>query len=157
MLTYADTTFKVPSLSFELWTPPPLNIPIQQCTEDSQRKIDGKCWDLPAIQQALAKNELKVVLSGTAQQQMIEELLWSPDDLVQFIKCLHKGRYNDSEWCLPSQNPNGQPFKADSYLMGFNRFKGKEHQEAEPWVYFKFTIKEQTLTMLVFSLHHSIY
>lgn len=144
-------------MSFELWNPPPLHIPIQQCVDDAERKIAGKCWDLAAVQSALAKGELKVVLSGSAQASMLEELLWSEDDLRQFIQCLHKARYNDSEWCLPSQNPKLQPMPADSYVMGFNRFKGAENQAAEPWVYFKFTIKAYTLTLLVFSLHASNY
>jgi hypothetical protein len=144
-------------LSFELWNPPALLIPIQQCVEDSERKIDGKCWDLKAVQDALAKGELKVQLSGGAHATMVEELLWSDEDVIQFILCLNKARYNDSEWCLPNRNPKLQPMKADSYVMGFNRFKGEENQNADPWVYFKFTIRANTLTLLVFSLHNSIY
>lgn len=144
-------------MSFELWTPPPLETSILECTEDRQRKINGKCWDLAKIQGALADGELRIVFSGKAQAQMIEELLWSDEDLIQFINCLHKARYNDSEWCLPSNNPKVSPMMADSYVMGFNRFKGEENQAAEPWIYFKFTIKEKTMTLLVFSLHHSIY
>jgi hypothetical protein len=150
-------TFKVSSLSFELWNPPPLSIPIHQCVEDAERKIAGKCWDLQAAQDALAKGELKVVLSSAAQASMVEELLWSDDDVTQFIKCLHKARYNGSEWCLPSKNPKAQAMAADSYVMGFNRFKGIENQAADPWIYFKFSIRSNTLTLLVFSLHASIY
>lgn len=144
-------------MSFELWTPPPLETPIHECTEDWQRKINGKCWDLAKIQKALGDGELNIELSGKAQAQMIEELLWSPEDLIQFINCLHKGRYNDSEWCLPSNNPIVPPMKADSYVIGFNRFKGEENQAAEPWIYFKFAIKEKAMKLIVFSLHHSIY
>lgn len=47
--------------------------------------------------------------------------------------------------------------KADAYLMGFNRFRGVEHPAHEPWIYFKFTVRENALTLLVLSLHRSIY
>jgi hypothetical protein len=89
-------------LSFELWNPPALLIPIQQCVEDSERKIDGKCWDLKAVQDALAKGELKVQLSGGAHATMVEELLWSDEDVIQFILCLN-AYFSD----------RGRPFQAD--------------------------------------------
>lgn len=109
------------------------------------------------MQNAVADGQLKIVLSASAQQSIIEELLWSPDDISQFIQCLHKARYNDSEWCLPSKNRKLAPMKADSYVMGFNRFKCVENQADSPWIYFKFTVRESTLTLLVFSLHRSIF
>jgi hypothetical protein len=83
--------------------------------------------------------------------------MWTKDDIVQFIRCLHRARYHDSEWCLLGRGDHSPPMKADSYLMGFNRFTGIESQTREPWIYFKFTIKRQSMTLLVFSLHHSVF
>lgn len=140
-------------MTFELWTPPPLTVAIQECT-DAQRKIARKCWDLAAVQHALAEGKLRVQLSTGAQTTLRDELGWSGDDLALFIQCLHKARYNDSEWCLPGgNNPKLQPMAADSYCMGFNRIKGGENQKADPWIYFKFTVRAGTLTLMVFSVH----
>ena len=140
-------------MTFALWTPPALGIPIRECT-DADRKIDGKCWDLQEVQRALIAGELQVLLSPSAQTQLRDELGWSGDELKQFIGCLHKARYHDSEWCLPGgANPKIAPMAADSYCMGFNRIKGEENQKADPWIYFKFTIKANVMTLLVFSVH----
>jgi hypothetical protein len=42
---------------------------------------------------------------------------------------------------------------ADAYCMGYNRMKGEENQKLIPWVYFKYTVREQTSRLLVLSAH----
>jgi hypothetical protein len=44
---------------------------------------------------------------------------------------------------------------ADSYVMGFDRIQVKENQNRQPYVYVKFTVREKTQKILVFSLHPS--
>ena len=139
-------------MSFELWTPPPLKLPAQQCT-DKERKIEGKCWDLAAVQAALLSGELKVQLTPGAEATLIDELGWTPEEILQFLQGLHKARYNDSEWCLPSNNPKAVAAPADSYVMGFSRITGKENQATRPWIYCKFAVRTNILTLQVFSLH----
>lgn len=143
-------------MCFDRWTPPPLNKRIQDCT-DAERKISRPCWNLAAVQKAVASGWMSVQLTRSAQASVVEDLAWSSSDICRFIASLHQARYNDSEWCLPGGTLNHQPMKADSYLMGFNRFKGAEHPAHEPWIYFKFTIRASTPALLVFSLHRSIY
>ncbi|ALV08251.1 hypothetical protein [Roseateles depolymerans] len=100
---------------------------------------------------------MSVQLSSSAQASVLEDLAWSSSDICRFILSLHKARYNDSEWCLPGGKVNQPPMKADSYLMGFNRFTGVEHPAHEPWIYCKFTVRTSIPALLVFSLHRSLY
>lgn len=140
-------------MSFEIFDPPPLTIPIRECT-NAERKIAGKCWNLAEVQAAVASGKLTVELTTSAQETAFDEPRLSGTELLQFIACLHKARYHGSEWCLPSQRPHAREMAADAYCMGFNRFKGVENQAKKPWIYFKFTVQAKTLRLLVFSLHH---
>ena len=139
-------------MSFANFDPPPLKIPIRECNDD-ERKIHRKCWNLDEVQAAVASGELTVELTTSAQETMFNELRLTGEQLLDFIKCLHKARYHASEWCLPSDRPKAVEKAADAYCMGFNRFKGVENQAAKPWIYFKFTVQAKTLKLLVFSMH----
>lgn len=140
-------------MTFALWTPTPPHVPLEDCT-DAERKIARKCWDLHAVQRALADQTLRVLLTTSAQTAVRDELAWDAGDVAGFINCLSAARYLDSEWCLPSgHNGRFAPMAADSYCMGYNRFKGVENQRTSPWVYVKFTIRIGSMTMLVFSAH----
>lgn len=142
-------------MTFEIWKPPALGQLTGQEYTDAERKIDQKCWNLQAVQEALAAGQLTVELTAGCQEVMLQELGWSSSEIIAFIQSLHKARYLDSEWCLPSKksHANAPWMAADTYFMGFDRIKGVENQLRDPWVYFKFTVRANTLKLLVFSLH----
>lgn len=142
-------------MTFEIWKPPALGQPAGQEYTDAERKIDRKCWNLQTVQEALAAGQLTVELTAGCQEVMLQELGWSSSEVIAFIQRLHKARYLDSEWCLPSKKSHANVpwMAADTYFMGFDRIKGIENQRRDPWVYFKFTVRANTLKLLVFSLH----
>lgn len=122
--------------------------------KDHERKITPRCWDLAAVQGALRLSHLSILLSTTASEDVSTELRWDRNDIKNFFLCLGGHRYNDSEWCLPPAYGNRfAPMAADSYLMGFDRIKAKENQNRLPYVYMKFTVREKSGVIFVFSLH----
>lgn len=135
-------------------TPPDIG-ELEQC-RDHERKITPRCWNLAAVQAALASSHLSIQLSPTATEDVAAELRWDRHDIRNFFLCLGSHRYNDSEWCLPPEHGNRfAPIAADSYVMGFDRIQVKENQNRQPYVYVKFTVREKTQKILVFSLHPS--
>jgi len=127
--------------------------PLSLCS-DVERKIGSRCWDLKAVQSAVSSNELSLNLSFTASEQIVSELNWTSSQVVGFFQALHLGRYNDSEWCLPPSYGNKfGPLAADSYVMGFDRMKLVESQLRVPWVYIKFSVREKSKQILIFSCH----
>ena len=141
-------------MTLQLWNPPQLTVQAQSCT-DEERKISRKCWDLQQIQELVRNKKLIIKLTPSAQTDNRNELSFSGADFEKFICALHAGRYSCSEWCLANKNVSTVPRAADVYIMGFNRFKGEENQKTNPWIYFKFTIKQQgeQVVMIVYSAH----
>lgn len=106
------------------------------------------------VQAALRAQDLRIMLSTSAEATVQSELMWDSSDVNGFIQCLHPARYINSEWGLPAgHNGKVQPLAADAYVMGFNRFKGEENQRTTPWVYFKFAVRPTAKVMLVLSAH----
>ena len=149
-------TFKVVrSMSYSLQTPPLPKVPLSQCA-DEERKIQGKCWDLKAVQKDLQANKLQILLTTKAVAEASKELRWSQVDFLNFFLCLETRHYQSSQWCLPPKD--GQfsgEFAADAYLMGFDRLKKVENSNRQPHVYLKFAVLKTTV--LIFSFHPSIY
>lgn len=135
-----------------LWTPPSLSRPLTEYQDDRDRKIEGCCWDLSQVQSRLAAGTLGLLFSQSASFDLTNELHWCADDVVAFVRALHRGRYNDSEWCYFGKQ-NQAPRPADSYVMGFNRWRGEENQLTQPWIYFKFSVVETPGSVLVHSAH----
>jgi hypothetical protein len=132
---------------------PPHTYELNGC-KDHERKITPRCWDLAAVQAALRAGQLSIELSLTANEDVGAQLPWYGDDIKNFFLCLGSHRYNDSEWCLPPEHGNQcKPMPADSYVMGFDRIKAEENQSRQPYVYVKFTVREKSGRILVFSLH----
>lgn len=143
-------------MALALHYPTPPRIHELDGRENHERKITPRCWDLAAVQAALRSSHLSIQLSTTASEDVSTELRWDGNDIKNFFLCLGAHRYNDSEWCLPPEHGNRfAPMAADSYLMGFDRIKAEENQNRQPYVYMKFTVREKSGKILVFSLHPS--
>lgn len=156
-LTAIGATFKVASVTYALWHPSRPALPLEQCS-DKERYISATCWNLQAVQQALTTDRLNLTISTGASATMSQELHWGPNDVRSFMQCLHKGRYEGSEWCLPSNHKNkNAAYAADVYVMGFNRFKCIENQKIAPWTYLKFSIINDNKNILILSAHPSDY
>lgn len=137
-------------------TPAPSLDEFLSWTLDSQRKIKTRCWNLADVQLGLKSGAVKMTLTTKAQTEIATELRWSQSELLGFFHSLTLARYWDSEWCLPSGHCGRYaPMRADSYVMGYNRFTGIENQMTVPWVYAKFTVRDElpVPTVLIFSMH----
>lgn len=106
------------------------------------------------MQEALRANRLQVSLSPTAAKDIYTELMWTTEDLLGFMQCLHGARYRASEWGLPAGSHGAADgFPADVYVMGYNRIAGEEGQRRVPWIYFKFAIRPNIGQVLILSAH----
>lgn len=142
-------------MTYALWTPSTPVVPMDLGMTDEERLIERRCWDLPAIQQALLSESLSVELTSTAAADAAQ-MGWRVRDVVHFLGCLQRRHYNNSQWCLPPADGNRfAPLPADAYLMGFNRMKVQENPRFEPHIYIKFAVREVAGMVLVFSLHPS--
>lgn len=142
-------------MTYALWTPPAPVVPIDGGSTDEERLIERKCWDLAAIQQALLAESLSIELTSTATLDA-SQMGWRVRDVRNFLGCLEKRHFKNSQWCLPPVDGNRfEPLPADAYLMGFNRMKVQENPRLEPHIYIKFAVQEGTSRVLVFSLHLS--
>ena len=146
-----NTSFKVAhTMTYELRPhPTPPTDDLRDRLEGERAIAGGPLWCLKTIQQKLA--ELKLVYSAKAQNDALTELVWSLETPKAFISQLSRGRYDGSQWCYTTKGTT--PYPADAYCMGFNRHKGVENQRTDPWVYFKFSIIENTNSIVIFSAH----
>jgi hypothetical protein len=142
-------------MSYSLQTPSLPKVPLTSCT-DKERKIQGKCWDLKAVQTDLLAGKLEVNLTAKASSEAVRELRWNQTDAFHFLLNLETRHYKSSEWCFPPQDGlfSGE-FAADAYLMGFDRLKKVENSNRQPHVYLKFAVLKTSV--LIFSLHPSTY
>jgi hypothetical protein len=142
-------------MSYSLQTPLLPKVPLSSCT-DEERKIQGKCWDLKALQTDLLAGKLDFNLTAKASSEAVRELRWNQTDAFHFLLNLETRHYKSSEWCFPPQDGlfSGE-FAADAYLMGFDRLKKAENSNRQPHVYLKFAVLKTSV--LIFSLHPSIY
>ena len=142
-------------MSYSLQTPSLPKVPLSSCT-DEERKIQGKCWDLKAVQKDLQAGMLHINLTSKASSEAVRELRWNQTDAFHFLLNLGTRHYKSSEWCFPPQDGlfSGE-FAADAYLMGFDRLKKVENPSRQPHVYLKFAVLKTTV--LIFSFHPSIY
>ena len=105
-------TFKVVKLmSYSLQTPSLPKVPLSSCT-DEERKIQGKCWDLKAVQKDLQAGKLQILLTTKAVAEASKELRWSQVDVLNFFLCLETRHYQSSQWCLASRFPEVVPYLA---------------------------------------------
>lgn len=138
-----------------VYTPQLPSKPLDQCS-DAERKIPQRCWDLRAVQERVEDGRYRFVFNASASKTMAMDLNWDVRDFKGFFQTLYPARFNDAEWVY-SGGEKGVALKADSYLMGYDRFKGVENQKLSPWVYAKYTVKEPTNVVLVLSVHPSRY
>ncbi|WP_422096314.1 hypothetical protein [Variovorax sp.] len=131
-MTYANFTPTAPSTDIRYM-------------EDAERKIQGKVWNLDAIQAALAAGQLEIIVAPSANEG-IELLNWGSNHLRAFVQALSKARYYDSEWCR--FNPKSNVYACDTYVMGYSKSLTSENPKARPWVYFKFTIFHKGLLVI---------
>ena len=142
-------------MSYSLQTPSLPKVPLSSCT-DEERKIQGKCWDLKAVQKDLQAGKLQILLTTKAVAEASKELRWSQVDVLNFFLCLETRHYQSSQWCLPPND--GQfsgKFAADAYVMGYDRVNKVENPNRQPHVYLKFAVLKTTV--LIFSFHPNIY
>ena len=142
-------------MSYSLQTPALPKVPLSQCA-DEERKIQGKCWNLKAVQKDLEANKLQILLTTKAEAEASKKLRWNQTDTFHFLLNLETRHYKSSEWCFPPQDGlfSGE-FAADAYVMGYDRVKKVENSNRQPHVYLKFTVLKTTV--LIFSFHPSIY
>jgi hypothetical protein len=142
-------------MSYSLQTPSLPKVPLSSCT-DEERRIQGKCWDLKALQTDLLAGKLDFNLTAKASSEALRELRWNQTEAFHFLLNLETRHYKSSEWCFPPQDGLifGE-FAADAYVMGYDRLKKVENPHRQPHVYVKFSILKTTV--LIFSLHPSIY
>jgi len=152
-----QNTFKVSEpMTHRQWNPTPPNCSLTHLSDAERRIYDGTTkkavWNLKSIQSSLSgENPVGAIATKSASQDMATNLDWRLEDAVKFVQALSMARYMGSEWCY---TPNGaQAFACDVYVMGFNRITGKEHQQSDPWVYFKFSMTAQEDKLIVFSAH----
>ncbi len=142
-------------MSFALWIPLKPVVPMGSYTSDEERLIERKCFDLVAIQQALLVGSLFIELTSTAAMDA-SKMGWRLRDVSNFLGCLERRHYKNSQWCLPPADGNQfEALPADAYLMGFNKMKVQENPRFEPHIYIKFAVREAVRQVLVFSLHAS--
>lgn len=140
-------------MSYVLRPHPPQPSQALESLSDAERAISGgPLWNLQPIQAKLASVEsMRVIYSDNAANDALNELLWTIDNAKAFLSVLSHGRYLASEWCYRSNSKRA--YAADAYVMGFNRHKGEENQRTDPWVYFKFSVIENTHSILILSSH----
>jgi hypothetical protein len=126
------------------FTPPAPSTDIRYL-EDAERKIQGKIWNLDAIQAALTAGQLEIIVAPSAIEG-IQLLNWGSNHLQAFVQALYKARYYDSEWCRFS--PTSNVYACDTYIMGYSKSSTSENPKARPWVYFKFTISPKGLLVI---------
>lgn len=120
----------------------------------------GPYWLLSVVQKALIEGRLDWELTSSAEEQLLE-LMWDDEDLDGFIQSLHSAccKTTASQWCLEPKvdclsEPDDRIHRlADVYVMGYQRFRKVEQPRAHPKIYFKFTITESPITMLIYSIH----
>jgi hypothetical protein len=114
-------------MSCSLQTPSLPKVPLSSCT-DEERKIQGKCWDLKAVQKDLQAGKLRINLTSKASSESLRELRWNQTDAFHFLLNLETRHYKSSEWCFPPQDGlfSGE-FAADAYVMGYDRVKKVEN------------------------------
>ena len=123
-------------------------------------EVDGPYWNLRTIQAALKDGAIEWFLTATAEEDLRDELQFDDADLDNFLQVLHVAccRRRASQWCLEPRSPSSSAVDtrvqrlADVYVMGFNRFTGKEQPTAHPGVYIKFTVTEAP-SLLIYSVH----
>ncbi|BBU69634.1 type II toxin-antitoxin system MqsR family toxin [Fluviibacter phosphoraccumulans] len=142
-------------MTFSLWDPPLPVVPISSISTDKDRLIGGRCWDLPAVQQALADGSLSIELTTTATEGAAY-LGWRSSDVALFLKSLKTYHYINSQWCMPPADGNHfKPLQSDAYQMGFSRIQGVENPRLEPYLYIKWGVRERAAVVMVFSFHES--
>lgn len=142
-------------MAFSLWDPPLPVVPFSSYSTDAERLIDGKCWDLAAVQQALSAGLLSMELTTTAAADALE-LGWRSQDVALFLKSLKPYHFINSQWCVPPADGNRfKPLQSDAYQMGFNRIKGVENPLFEPYLYIKWGVRVKVAVVVVFSFHQS--
>lgn len=143
-------------MTYALWTPPLPVVPIMDGSTDEERLIKGRCWDLPAVQQAVSAGSLSIELTTTASDGLTH-LGWRLRDVTSFFLALKPSyHYINSQWCLPPADGNHyQALPADAYEMGFNRIQGVENYRFEPHIYMKWAVREAVSEVVVFSFHQS--
>lgn len=142
-------------MTFALWEPPAPAYVNSVSVSEEDRVFTPQCWDLPKINKALGESTLNIQLSQTAQYDYLNDLKFVRSNIFSFLKLLEQRHYVNSQWCLPPADGNHHvALPADSYSMGFDRFKAVENIRREPHVYIKFAVIEATNTLMIFSLHH---
>jgi hypothetical protein len=137
-------------MPYALRPPPALPSTDLRACSDAERYIaGGQLWCLQTIQQRLT--ELKVIYSGNAETDALTKLAWTQDTPKAFISQLSRARYQGSQWCYTTKGRI--PYPSDVYIMGFNRHTGVENQKTDPWVYFKFSIVENSESIIILSSH----
>lgn len=136
-------------MSFDLHQPEP---PVSGA-HDAARKIGRRVWHLQRLQDALRAEQVALMLSSSASNDLATDLFWDMEDVRQFFLSLESHRYRSSAWCLPpKQAKTAHPSPADVYVMGYDRFSREECQRRPP-IYIKFALKQNLI--YVFSLHFS--
>jgi len=124
---------------------------------DSGRKFSPRIWNLQAVQTGLANGALEIELSTKASDQVLLELGYRSNHLKGFFASLERHHYLCSEWSYIASEPkiNGMSvsYACDVYSMGFNKGLMKQVEKMRPYVYCKFTVKEDAKKVLVATMH----